>query len=55
MKKCYGCNWYTDKCKNTNSYNYNWYAESITKCIPMLIDKNKSNEIIVNKRKDDSV
>lgn len=55
MKKCYGCNWHTDKCKNANSKNYNKYSENIDKCIPMLIDKTKANEIHYIKPKDDSI
>lgn len=55
MQKCLGCNWYTDKCKNPNSKNYNNYGYYITSCIPMLIDKSKSDEIISHKRSDDSV
>lgn len=55
MEKCDGCNWFTDKCKNPNSKNYNKYASKISKCKPLLIDKNKANEIISHKRADDSV
>jgi hypothetical protein len=55
MVKCLGYNWFTDKCKNPNSKNYNKPASRITECIPKLIDQNKCNEIISHKIKDDSI
>lgn len=55
MKKCYGCNWFTDKCKNPNSRNHNYPAHAIYKCLPSLIDKSKKSEIVSHKRADDSI
>ena len=55
MQKCLGCNWFTDKCKNLNSKNFNHYADCIMSCVPMLIDKGKADEIISHKRSDDSI
>lgn len=55
MQKCLGCNYYTDKCKNDNSKNYNKYERLIRSCVPELIDKSKANMIISHKPKDDSI
>lgn len=55
MVKCLGCNWFTDKCKNPNSRNFNKFADDIKKCKSMLIDKKRTNEITFGKRKDDSI
>jgi hypothetical protein len=41
MKKCRKCGWFSDKCKNRNSKNFNKWEEDIKKCKPLLIDKNK--------------
>lgn len=53
MQKCFGCCYYTDKCKNPNSRNYDKFPEMIEKCRPMLIDK--TQKIYYSKPKDDSI
>lgn len=52
MKKCHWCNFYTDKCENSNSNNFGCRADFIEVCKSMLKDKSKASEIKFKKHKD---